>query len=370
MAADVLLSWGANSYGQLSQGHAEDILCPTRISFSNEVHLLAGGGGHTMLIDGNGNVYSCGWNKKGQLGLGDVDDRHHFQHVPNLTAVKFVACGWNHTLIITDNHRLFVFGCNTFGQLGLGTANGCYLSPTPCHVGQGVIHVGAGLRHSVVLLDDGTVWSWGDNKKGQLGIPGLQMKRVLKPMKVSRLMEKCIQVIAGSQHSAVLTESGQVFCWGSNQHGQCGLPVSSEAGLFDEPQLIGGALSNHNVTSIHSGWSHLIAQIGVDDVYSWGRSDYGQLGLGDEIVLQRYSSFPSKIPNLNNIKHMMCGAEHNIALLENGKVLTWGWNEHGICGSQDEANIHRPRLVSLPEDFRAVRVGCGGGHTFIALKPK
>lgn len=55
---------------------------------------------------------------------------------------------------------------------------------------------------------------------------------------------------------------------------------------------------------------------------------------------------------------------------EDGNVLTWGWNEHGICGTGDEVNVHQPRIVSLPEGYCAVLVGCGGGHIFISLRFK
>lgn len=59
----------------------------------------------------------------------------------------------------------------------------------------------------------------------------------------------------------VLAENGQVYCWGSNQHGQCGVPVE-EADMFEEPHLIGGILSNEKVVCILSGWGHLFVITG------------------------------------------------------------------------------------------------------------
>ena len=78
------------------------------------------------------------------------------------------------------------------------------------------------------------------------------------------LSQKIVQVVAGSHHSAALTAAGQVFCWGSNQHGQWGRPpdtVSTQhnAQAFAVPQLIGGLLSDVHVTQLKSGWSHLLA---------------------------------------------------------------------------------------------------------------
>ncbi|XP_031549354.1 secretion-regulating guanine nucleotide exchange factor-like [Actinia tenebrosa] len=370
-----LLSWGSNSYGQLCNGHKHDVLYPEQSipSPTRNVLALTGGGGHTALVSGDGKLYVCGWNNKGQLGLGDTVDRATLTHVLGIQAVRHVACGWNHTLVITDEGCLFVFGSNAFGQLGLGACEGNISSPCQVSLGSKVTDVAAGLRHSLVLLDDSSVWSWGDNKRGQLGIPRSKTKTVGTPTKVAILSDKACQVAAGSHHSVVLTENGQVFCWGSNQHGQCGKPVNTETkghhhNFYDTPQLVCGDLRNNKVKSILSGWSHVLATTDDNQIYSWGRADYGQLGLGDEIVNVGYSWQPSRIPDLSGVKQLVCGAEHNIALLDSGEVLTWGWNEHSICGFKDEHNLHTPTTLSAVGESRKVRlVGCGGGHTFLVI---
>ena len=77
-----------------------------------------------------------------------------------------------------------------------------------------------------------------------------------------------IQVAAGSHHTAALTDMGEVFCWGSNQHGQCGQSpegtnTEEKAPIFALPQLIQGLTCGSHVTKLKSGWSHLLAVTGL-----------------------------------------------------------------------------------------------------------
>ncbi|XP_058972380.2 secretion-regulating guanine nucleotide exchange factor isoform X1 [Pocillopora verrucosa] len=373
-----LFSWGANSYGQLCCGHKNDVSFPENVGASchlknSVVAAIDGGGGHTAIITGKGKLFMCGWNNKGQLGLGDTEDRQILCHVQGLSCVKTVSCGWNHTLAVTDA-GLFVWGSNAFGQLGIEKLGGHMTTPAKSQyfTYEEVISTAAGLRHSLVALANGSVWSWGANKKGQLGI-GKTGGNCSTPQQVLFSDgQQIIEVVAGAYHSAVLTTSGHVFCWGSNQHGQCGKPPdihSTEHQIFIKPQLIGGLLTSVTVTQVHTGWSHLLAVTEDIKVFSWGRADYGQLGLGDDVVQLGFSSEPAEVVRVRGANQVLCGAEHNIALLDSGSVMTWGWNEHGICGSEDETrNVHQPSVVSKLHDYITSLIGCGGGHSFAVVK--
>lgn len=72
---------------------------------------------------------------------------------------------------------------------------------------------------------------------------------------------------AGSHHTAALTDMGEVFCWGSNQHGQCGQPpegtkTNPNVPIFAVPELIKGLICGLHITKLESGWSHLLAVTG------------------------------------------------------------------------------------------------------------
>lgn len=224
-----------------------------------------------------------------------------------------------------------------------------------------------------MALDDGSVWSWGANKKGQLGLgkPG-NNQATPKQVVFQGSHGNIIQVTAGSHHTAALSAVGEVFCWGSNQHGQCGRPPDSmktelDSSIFDVPHLIKGLISGLYVIRLKSGWSHLLAVTDDMKVFAWGRADYGQLGLGDDVVKKRLCSDPTEVTHVKGAKQIVCGAEHNMALMGGGSVLTWGWNEHGICGTGNEVNVHTPGVVSRLEASRVHLIGCGGAHSFAVI---
>ncbi|XP_022794216.1 RCC1 and BTB domain-containing protein 2-like isoform X2 [Stylophora pistillata] len=96
----------------------------------------------------------------------------HFSH----SYTFILSFSLNSTFIVTQiifsDAGLFVWGSNAFGQLGTGRFGGHLTTPAKSQyfTNEQVISITAGLRHSLITLADGSVWSWGANKKGQLGI--------------------------------------------------------------------------------------------------------------------------------------------------------------------------------------------------------
>ncbi|XP_033913333.3 secretion-regulating guanine nucleotide exchange factor isoform X4 [Acipenser ruthenus] len=283
-----LFTWGANSYGQLGLGHKEDVLQPegARLGQCLEggVRTLAGGGGHSAVVTGAGEVLLCGQNNKGQLGLGHTVDALLFTPCAALRGhnVVQVAGGWDFTLILTGDGRVLACGSNAFGQLGVPHHPAGSSVPLPIKsLTEKVVEVAAGLRHALAVTEAGRVYQWGTGMAAQA-------KRTLQPRPVPAflvakqpcqvpVMEnvKVRKVAAGACHSVCLTEEGAVFMWGSNKHGQL---TSSEPFLCQalriHPRLFKGAA----VSAVWSGWTHVVCRTERGDIFTWGRADYGQLG--------------------------------------------------------------------------------------------
>ena len=127
MEKHVLYSWGANAYGQLGLGvKSEQEEVPTRVVDFDEVDvstISGGGGGHSIILDSVGRIWSCGWNGRGQLGLGPREKVGHatskFQLVPLPSAERVlkIACGWDFSVALTVTGTAWGCGSNSFQRL-------------------------------------------------------------------------------------------------------------------------------------------------------------------------------------------------------------------------------------------------------------
>ncbi|KAG7245449.1 hypothetical protein INR49_010900 [Caranx melampygus] len=329
-----LLSWGANSYGQLGQGHVEDQAAPrlsdTAALQSRVVRTVSGGGGHSVFVTENGQVFVCGQNNRGQLGLGHTTDILTLQLCCSLKqAVTNVACGWDFTLLVTDCGQVLACGSNAFGQLGVG--------PTVTHsadlllveyLKDPVESVAAGLRHSLAVTNTGRVYQWGT---GLLSLA----KRALSPHPIPSHL--CSKV------PCVVPEDGDLFLWGSNKHGQL---TTTEPFLSSPTPLNRRLLDGEKV--IHLGRKTSIKQ--NPELQSAGPLAEG----GHQEVCP-----PAEVKALHGATQIACGSEHNLAIV-GGCLLSWGWNEHGMCGDGSQTDVFQPQLIS---GLRPLLIGCGAGHS-------
>uniref|UniRef100_A0A8D2H6P7 Secretion-regulating guanine nucleotide exchange factor n=1 Tax=Urocitellus parryii TaxID=9999 RepID=A0A8D2H6P7_UROPR len=319
-AAPALFAWGANSYGQLGLGHKEDVLLPQQLNDFCKlecVRRITGGGGHSAIVTDGGGLFVCGLNKDGQLGLGHTEDVLYFTLCKSLLGcpIQQVACGWDFTIILTENGQVLSCGSNSFGQLGVPHG------PRRCVVPQAiellrekVVCVAAGLRHALAATVSGIVFQWGTGLASSGRRSSLRQTLPLfltakEPSRVTGLENsKAICVLAGSDHSASLTDAGELYVWGSNKHGQ----LAAQAAFLPVPQKIEAhCFQNEKVTAIWSGWTHLVAQTETGKVFTWGRADYGQLGRKleshDSWKLEKQdSSFPCSRPQNSPPSSLHC----------------------------------------------------------------
>jgi alpha-tubulin suppressor-like RCC1 family protein len=191
-----------------------------------------------MALKEDGTVWAWGRNSGGQLGNPDSGSGSDTPvqvvgegGTGTLSEVVAVAAGWGHTMALKEDGTVWAWGSNSSGQLGNPSAGS--ESGTPVQVvgegGTGTLSgvgaVAGGSVHTVVLKEDGTVWTWGSNGYGQLGNPGAGI-RSDTPVQVlgyegAGVIEGVIAV-AGSNHTVALKEDGTVWAWGYNYKGQLG----------------------------------------------------------------------------------------------------------------------------------------------------
>ncbi|XP_014481006.1 PREDICTED: secretion-regulating guanine nucleotide exchange factor-like [Dinoponera quadriceps] len=383
MSTYKLISWGANSHGQLGQDTIfEECVLPEEINLSEcglrpeSVRKIVGGGGHTLILDADGCVYSCGWNDKGQTGVSGSEQTNvlTFRRLSfGDETVVDVCCGWDSSAALTKNGDLYLWGSNRYGQLGDNPSiHSSTSSPMRTVRSEKVKRISMGLRHTAVLTDNGNVLVCGANSKGQLGLTGAEGGQ-------SRDARHCFtavpgltgmeDVACGEHHTVVTTQRGGAYTtyfFGDNKHGQAGLDPRVCARICPAHRSVLYDSRLGAPFQIHAGWSHTnILSDGA--VYSWGRNSYGQLGRGKS---QEGCDFwtMQRVENLPGIVQLSVGSEHNVALAEDGTVFCWGWNEHGNCGNGNTKDVLLPERLPLPRDSIGVLVGSGAGHSFAVIK--
>jgi alpha-tubulin suppressor-like RCC1 family protein len=275
-----------------------------------------------MILDGSGYYYfACGNNPSGQLGTGDCELWETFTRVNLPVTFISISPGLNHNLAIAEIDRsLWSWGLNNFGQLGLGDTKFTHKTqPTQIPNTHSFVQVSAGYDFSLALDSDGRVWSFGDTSYGRIGLES-KKSHIASPTQIESLSVEIISISAGSIHGIVLDKSGSLWSFGYNLYGQLGL---GDYCSRSSPCKIEGV---ENIVQISSGKSHNLVLDVLGCVWSFGHNGKGQLGLSDT---QRSRIYPSKIPNSTNITQIFAAGDSSIIKNLAEQYFVFGDNQHG-----------------------------------------
>src|SRR5437773_1286986 len=264
--------------GQTQQFTANGALTPTAV---------AGGGFHACMRLPDGTVQCWGRNNFGQLGNGDgnLADSSVPVAVRGLTTATRVVTGDSHTCALLGDGTVQCWGVGDSGQRGDGTFNNISTVPAAVVGITGAGAVAARGYHSCALLGDGTVWCWGRNSDGQLGVtpsgsqcpttPGFFCSST--PVRATGITSAAA-VIAGGYHTCALFGDGTAQCWGRNDDGQLGDGTFTSSSTAVRVGGITGAVA------VSAGILHTCALLANGTVKCWGavgpNNDFGQLGNG------------------------------------------------------------------------------------------
>ncbi len=259
-----------------------------------------------------------------------------------------VSAGSFHTCAIKLDHTLWCWGQNFAGQLGIGGASDAHTPSQVLTLGPGVAGVGAGALHTCAIKLDKNLWCWGSNAGGQLG-DGSQIDKQT-PAQVSVLGASVASVAAGSQHTCAIRIDGALWCWGYNGYGQLG-----DGSQIDQkvPEQV-GALGT-NVAEVAAGAHHTCARRIDGTLWCWGANGYGQLGDGTG----KDKSLPAQVSALGvGVVGVAAGYDRTCARKADGSLWCWGKNDHGQLGNGSHVDGLMPSMVSaLTANVTAVAVG-------------
>ncbi len=354
VATGPLWAWGYNAYGQLGNGQTTTSPTPVEVQGITRVRQLVVGNTHSMALLEDGTVRTWGDNSVGQLGDGTSAGatRGLPSGGPLLRGVKAITTGGAHALALLEDKTVQAWGYNGYYQLGDHTTTN-RLMPVAVLNLTGVTAIAAGYYHSLVVLEDTTVLAWGYNGNGQLG--NNTTTDSSKPVTVKNHngepLNRVKKVSAGHRYNLALLEDDSVWAWGEGNWGQLGnnrvdnlpaaVPVLDSAG-----RKLGG------VKDVSAGPYHSFALLKDNGkVLAWGHNEEGQLG--NPKVTANRSLVPVEVIDdgevLTGVTAISAAGgdnfEFSVALLNSGEVLAWGLNNYQQLGNPQGGGVDPKPVV-------------------------
>jgi alpha-tubulin suppressor-like RCC1 family protein len=267
-----------------------------------------------------------------------------------------IAAGAFYTVALKSDGTLWGWGENSSGQLGIGTT---VPKDVPSQEVTGAINwsaISAGDFHTVALKSDGTLWAWGWNYYGQLGDGTTTRKNTPTQIGTDTNWRS---ISAGDSHTAALKTDNTLWTWGYNALGQLG-----DGTILSKSTPVQESTVENNWRSISAGDSHTVALKLDNTLWTWGYNAYGQLGdgttLGKSIPAQESTGG-------NNWSAISTGTNHTVALKSDGTLWAWGSNYHGQVGDGTNVDnkIRPTQEASAVSNWSAISAGTN--HT-VALK--
>lgn len=382
--------FGWNAQRQLDI-YGETAKKPTSIPYLQDLRIrfVSAGLAHSAALSDTGELYTFGKPTYGRLGLGKVNDQYGKVALPKRAVA--VSCGAMHTVVVTSAHEVLSFGHNAHGELGLGHTEDVYepIAIEPLRNNR-VCLVACGGAHTLFATESGAIFATGSNEHFQLGSPSVEgfatsPIRIELPRTPGSTSALVSSLAAGSAHSAAAI-GGRLLTWGSNSKGQC------STGTFEDvrsPQLIvAGPLQDQNIIQVSCGLEHTAVISDTGALFTFGSDEFSQCGHGAVSQLDAIakgasaSSGPGRGPCVNAprqvkeallkkaVVEVSCGSYHTMALTDHGELYVWGLNDYSQLGNNTTSSLASPyHLRGVLSDAKISSLACGGRHSLVACSP-
>jgi alpha-tubulin suppressor-like RCC1 family protein len=300
-------------------------------------------------------LYAWGRNNDGQLGINDTNDRSSPVQVGAQTDWVQISVD-GHALAIKSNGTLWTWGDDTQGQLGLNSRYVDRSSPVQIGALTSWSQIVTGDRRSFAIKTDGTLWAWGFNDDGQLGLG--DTARRSSPVQVGALTD-WYRITAGTGATVALKTNGTMWSWGNNNDGELGQNTNYTDKRSSPVQI--GALTTW--ANVDSGRDHVVATKTDGTLWVWGRNYDGQLGLGDAGtygVPPPNRSSPVQVGALTTWSRGSGGSRFTIALRNNGALWSWGLNSNGQLGLGNTVSRSSPVQIGALTTWSKIAAGNSG----------
>ena len=347
-----LWGWGLNSYGELGQNNQTNYSSPSQVGSLSTWSQASCGHNSSLAIKTDATLWSWGLNTYGQLGNNSTNNISSPIQIA-LTPTRFtqVSCGYNYySLGIQSPGTLWSWGSNSYGQLGVNT-DGTNNTSSPVQVG--VVNywtqIAAGNAHWLAAQSAGTLWACGYNNFGQLGNnTSSSSQGALTPVQIG-LLNTWSQVAGGNFFSYALQNSGTLWAWGYNVQGQLG---QGNTVNYSSPVQV-GAVTTWQQISVNSTSATALALQSAGTLWAWGFNGFGQIGNSNT----NNQSNPVQIGALTVWTRIANGGFSNYAIQSNGTLWAWGLNSQGQLGLNTTVGVSSPVQVGTGSTWTQVGAG-------------
>lgn len=379
-----VVGFGSNSLGQLGNGStsATNTSAVTMSLPSNTARFVACGAYFSVVLLNSGAAYGCGDNSYGQLALDPVLSPNVTTPVlySGISNVVSAECGQYHTILVTYLGNIITIGRNDAGQLGINTKTSYNFTPqtiitqgTSGSLGLSTV-VGAGLNHNAIVRGDNTIWVWGSNSFGQLGL-GQTTTEALTPTQLPGGFTG-YSVGCGRQHTVIRVNPDPTYVgrtttlisFGDNTHGQMGdnnanvsirwFPNRINDGTYAKRFFSGGDAYQNTGYIDSDGVAYM----------SGVRNNVNCMGMGHQDNYNHYNR-PHALSMINNrLQALSCVSDSNrsciLALDKDGQIWSWGndANNSGILGN---GTLGNPSFNNNLVPYNITSVGSLTGNVFI-----
>jgi alpha-tubulin suppressor-like RCC1 family protein len=336
-ADSTLWGWGYNFFGALGNGTRIHRYFPVQAGTDSNWALVSSSSysDYSFGIKTDGTLWAWGSNGWGQLGDGTREHRLSPVQIGTDRNWASVSAGAHHALAVKTDGTLWAWGSNSDGSFGAGTPE---VSRVPIRIGteRNWGSISAGGDASFAIKTNGTLWEW-----GHLQIVGSHRRLITifrrnTPLQVGTA-NNWVYVSANNSHVVALRADGTLWAWGSNLSGQLGIGSNDDHRM--SPVQIG---TDRNWASVSAGDAHTVAIKTDGTLWAWGDNMEGQLGNGTTTN----RNVPVQIGTDRNWAFISAGDSRTAAIKTDGTLWTWGDNAIGIGdGRNTTTESHRPVQV-------------------------
>jgi alpha-tubulin suppressor-like RCC1 family protein len=314
-------AWGKNNYGQLGNNSTTNSETPVIPQGLGNIVDISGSQYHSIACDSGGNAWSWGYNGYGNLGDGTFTQRTVPVQVTGISTAQKVAAGESWSLAKLSDGTVRSWGSNGSGQLGIGITATASSALSMTAISNAItIAANCYLYSSGVILSDGNVNIWGANSSGLFGINSTSPSNSSDPVTPQGISN--VRSLAFCSHGTTIAckTDGTVWTWGEGEWGEIGNNSTADQYLPTQVPLI-----TNSAVAVAGGYGHVLALLNDGKVLAWGYNSNGQLGIGtNSPSIISYTVQTSYIGTTNTAVSVAGSNGGSIACMADGKVLRWG----------------------------------------------